>query len=327
MGALHLRRVLQKSGLIVSAYRKWVSVRQELKLKGHEDAVFHGPQFFLPVFGGRRVVTIHDLSVYSWAHCHPPGRVKMMQVEIARAVQCADMVLTDSEFTGREVAAFFSLPLDRLRAVPLGSSDGFFPRGEPKLAPVLTRLGLKADRYCLYAGTIEPRKNIDTLLDAYERLPYETRKRWPLVLCGYQGWQSERLHARIEKYGSQGWVRYLGYVSGDDLPYVFAGARLFAFPSLYEGFGLPVLEAMASGVPVVCSDSSSLPEVAGEAAAMCAPQDTDALTALLARGLEDDSWRAHARKQGLLRAAQFSWRSCAEMTGAAYRAVLRQSVA
>jgi len=302
-------------------------VRQEWKLKGHEDAVFHGPQFYLPAFGGRRVVTIHDLSVYSWAHCHPPGRVKMMQAEIGRSVQCADMVLTDSEFTRQEVAAFFSLPLDRLRAVPLGSSDGFFPRGEPKLAPVLTRLGLKADRYCLYAGTIEPRKNIDTLLDAYERLHYETRKRWPLVLCGYQGWQSERLHARIEKYGSQGWVRYLGYVSGDDLPYVFAGARLFAFPSLYEGFGLPVLEAMASGVPVVCSDSSSLPEVAGGAAAMCAPQDTDALTALLARGLEDDSWRAHARKQGLLRAAQFSWRSCAEMTGAAYRAVLRQSVA
>jgi alpha-1,3-rhamnosyl/mannosyltransferase len=326
-GALRLRRMLPNSGVIVSAHRKWVSVRQEWNLKGHEDAVFHGPQFYLPVFGGRRVVTIHDLSVYLWEHCHPPGRVKMMQAEIARAVQCADMVLTDSEFTRQEVAAFFSLPLDRLRAVPLGSSYGFFPRGQSNLAPVLTRLGLKADRYCLCSGTIEPRKNIDTLLDAYERLPYETRKRWPLVLCGYHGWQSERVHARIEKYGSQGWVRYLGYVSGDDLPYVFAGARLFAFPSLYEGFGLPVLEAMASGVPVVCSDSSSLPEVAGEAAAMCAPQDTDALTALLARGLEDDSWRAHARKQGLLRAAQFSWRSCAEMTGAAYRAVLRQSVA
>jgi len=325
--ALRLRRMLQKSGLIVSAYRKWVSVRQEWKLKGHEDAVFHGPHFFLPVFGGRRVVTIHDLSVYSWAHCHPPGRVKMMQAEIARAVQCADMVLTDSEFTRQEVAAFFSLPLDRFRVVSLGSSDGFFPRVQSKLAPVLTRLGLKADRYCLYSGTIEPRKNIDTLLDAYQRLPSETRKRWPLVLCGYQGWKSERLHARIQKHANEGWVRYLGYVSGDDLPYVFAGASLFAFPSLYEGFGLPVLEAMASGVPVVCSNSSSLPEVAGEAAAMCAPQDTDGLTALLARGLEDDSWRAHAREQGLSRAAQFSWRSCAKMTAAAYRAVLRQSIA
>lgn len=321
--SLRLRRMLQNSGLVVSAHRNWVSMRQSLQLKGHEDAVYHGPQFYLPAFGGPSVVTVHDLSVYSWAHCHPSGRAKMMQTEMVRAVKRADMVLTVSEFTRREVAAFFSLPLDRLRAIPLGSSDGFFPRGDTELAPVLTRLGLKTDRYCLYSGTIEPRKNIDTLIDAYERLPYETRKRWPLVLCGYQGWQSARLHARIQKAATQGWVQYLGYVSGDDLPYVFAGARLFAFPSLYEGFGLPVLEAMASGVPVVCSDSSSLPEVAGEAAAMCAPQDTEALTALLARGIEDENWRANARKKGLSRAAEFSWRRCAERTRAAYRAILR----
>jgi len=116
-------------------------------------------------------------------------------------------------------------------------------------------------------------------------------------------------------------VRYLGYVSSEDLPHVFAGARLFAFPSLYEGFGLPVLEAMASGVPVVCSNSSSLPEVAGGAALMCAPDDTDGLATLLRRGLEDDDWRAEAQKLGVQQADRFSWARCAAQTGDAYRTV------
>src|SRR5690606_31364833 len=117
-------------------------------------------------------------------------------------------------------------------------------------------------------------------LDAYSRLPEALRKKYPLALCGYQGWRNTDLLARIDKAEKEGWARYIGYVSGQDLPYVFAGARLFTFPSLYEGFGLPVLEAMASGVPVVCSDSSSLPEVAGKAALMCDPNNVDHLTDL-----------------------------------------------
>lgn len=321
--SLRFRRVFQNSSLAVRAHRTSLSMRQARALRGCEDAVYHGPQFYLPRFGGPSVATIHDLSVYNWADCHPPGRARMIRGEIKLAIERASMLITDSEFTRREVADFFRLPLDRLRAVPLASSEAFRPWPIDQLEPVLCRLGLQAGSYCLFTGTIEPRKNIDTLLDAYEALPEQVRDRWPLVLCGYEGWRSGQLHSRIEKGTRQGWLKYLGYVSGEDLPKVVAGARLFAFPSLYEGFGLPLLEAMASGVPVVCSNSSCLPEVAGDAAAMCEPKDVDALKGLLTMGLEDEAWRKNARDRGLSRAALFSWRRCAEETAAVYRAVAR----
>lgn len=319
--ALRLRRMVQNSTLAVRAHRSFASMRQARALRGSEDAVYHGPQFYLPKFGGPSVATIHDLSVYNWADCHPPGRARMIRGEIKLAIERASMLITDSEFTRHEIADFFGLSLERIRAVPLASSDAFRPCPSDRLDPVLSRLGLQAGAYCLYTGTIEPRKNIDALLDAYESLPDRLRRRWPLVLCGYEGWRSRQLHSRIERGGRQGWVKYLGYVSGEDLPKVVAGARLFAFPSLYEGFGLPVLEAMASGVPVVCSNSSCLPEVAGDAAAMCDPRDVDALRGLLMMGLEDEAWREGARERGLSGAARFSWRRCAEETAAVYRAV------
>ncbi|MCK2089610.1 glycosyltransferase family 4 protein [Thauera aromatica] len=319
--AVRVRQRLQNSPAIVSAHRVWLSRRQSHSLKEHNEAIFHGPQFYLPRFDGKSVVTIHDLSVFTWAHCHPGGRARMMRQEIVKSVSRASMVLTDSEFTRQELVAFFSLPPERVRAIPLASAACFRPRLPTELDAVLPRLGLRPGNYCLYSGTIEPRKNLGALLDAYQRLPTSLRHRLPLVLCGYQGWQSADLHARIQKAAGEGWVRYLGYVSGAELPHVFAGARLFAFPSVYEGFGLPVLEAMASGVPVVCSNSSSLPEVAGDAALMCAPHNVDTLTDLLRQGLEDEGWRSEAQRKGLAQAARFSWAQCARKTGAAYRAV------
>lgn len=129
---------------------------------------------------------------------------------------------------------------------------------------------------------------------------------------------------RLRTAEGEGWVRYLGFVSENDLPLLFAGARLFTFPSLYEGFGLPILEAMASGVPVVTSTSSTLPEVAGDAAAMCDPEDVESLTRLIAQGLDDERWRDTAIERGLAQAGRFSWKRCAEETAAIYRSALAQ---
>ncbi|RYE71796.1 MAG: glycosyltransferase family 1 protein [Oxalobacteraceae bacterium] len=176
--------------------------------------------------------------------------------------------------------------------------------------------------YSLFAGTIEPRKNIETLLTAYETLPLATRQRWPLILAGYRGWQNEAIFARIESAQRQGWARYLGFVPAEDLPVLFAGARLFAFPSLYEGFGLPVLESMSSGVPVVCANNSSLLEVAGEAALMCEAMDIDTLAQHMAKALENGPWRAEARQRGLAHAEGFSWDRCAAQTLTSYRRTL-----
>ncbi|KYP95475.1 mannosyltransferase, partial [Sodalis-like endosymbiont of Proechinophthirus fluctus] len=172
--------------------------------------------------------------------------------------------------------------------------------------------------YTLFTGTIEPRKNLMVLFSAYEQLPLKLRQRYPLVISGYKGWGSGAEHQRLERGSREGWVSYLGYVAQEELPILFAAARLFVFPSLYEGFGLPVLEAMASGVPAVCSNVASLPEVANDAALTCDPRDVDALSEGIARGLQDDVWRVETIDAGLARAQMFSWQRCAQDTIKAY---------
>ena len=314
-----LRMQLRKSNLVTRVYQTLVGIRSQIALRSHREAIFHGPGFYLPKFTGHSVATFHDLSIFTWAHCHPPERVRFMQRELKLTLQRASMLITDSEYTRHEIANYFGYPLDKIRTVPLACSPDFHPRDAIETNSILNKFGLAHGGYTLYAGTIEPRKNIESLLDAYAELPDLLRSRWPLVLAGYRGWQSEVLHQRIEAAVSAGWARYLGYVANDDLPILFAAARLFVFPSLYEGFGLPVLEAMASGVPVVCSNSSSLPEVAGGAALMCDALDVDKLTQLIAFGLEDASWRVGAVAKGLAQSSKFSWQRCAKETIAVYR--------
>ena len=317
-----LRQVVLKNTLSRELYRLVSPLLKQHAIRDYADHVYHGPNFYLPSFKGPSVCTFHDLSIFKWAHCHPPERVRYMRKEIAATLKRADMLITDTETTRQEVAAYFGWPLDKIRAVPLACSADFRPRNEAALSTVLTKHGLTLQGYSLYVGTIEPRKNLDVLLDAYALLPLAVRQQWPLILIGYQGWRSEYLHERIKAAVSEGWVRYLGFVDANELPLLYAGARVFVFPSLYEGFGLPVLEAMASGIPVVCSNASTLPEVAGEAAAMCDPQDVDTLSELINRALQDDNWRERAVKKGLLQAAKFSWKRCATETATVYKEVL-----
>lgn len=312
----------QQSRVAVAAYSGLNAWLQSRALKGLADHVYHGPNFYLPRFAGRSVATFHDLSCYLWPHCHPPERVRYMEAEIELALQRASALITDTEYTRQEVARFFSWPLEHVHAVPLASAAEFHPRTPVQLQPVLAALGLEAGGYTLYAGTIEPRKNIATLLDAYEQLAPSLRQHWPLVIAGYRGWNSAALHERLQHGQAAGWVRYLGYVDHGVLPHLMAGARLFAYPSWYEGFGLPVLEAMASGVPVVCSNASTLPEVAANAPLFHDPADAEALRQALQIGLHDDAWRAQARTEGLRQAGRFSWQRCAQQTLQVYRTVL-----
>ena len=316
------RQAVLKNPLTRELYSLVSPLLKQHALRGYTDHVYHGPNFYLPPFAGPSVCTFHDLSIFTWAHCHPPERVKYMRKEISATLKRADMLITDTETTRQEVAAYFSWPLDKIRAVALACSADFRLRNELELSPVLAKHGLTLQGYSLYVGTIEPRKNLDVLLDAYALLPQALRQQWPLILIGYQGWRSEHLHERIKAAVSEGWVRYLGFVEANELPLIYAGARFFVFPSLYEGFGLPVLEAMASGIPVVCSNASTLPEVAGDAAAMCDPKDVDGLSKLINRALQDESWRELAVNKGLLQAAKFSWQRCASETAAVYKEVI-----
>jgi alpha-1,3-rhamnosyl/mannosyltransferase len=171
----------------------------------------------------------------------------------------------------------------------------------------------------LAVSTLEPRKNLPRLLMAYARLPEALRARHPLALVGAKGWLNAELEQHLAPLERTGQLRRLGYVSQEDLPALYAGAHAFAYPSLYEGFGLPLLEAMASGAPALSSRCSSLPEVAGAAALLIDPEDLDALTAGLERLLDDAPWRVQARARGLEQARRFSWERCVEDTVAVYR--------
>lgn len=318
-GAHGLKRLVQKSNLAMEAYRVLMPLLRKHALKEHEEFIYHGPNFFLPPFPGRKVATFHDLSPFKWSECFDPAKVRYLQKEFEKTLKTADALITDSEFTRHELAEFAGWPLEKIHVVPLAAGPEFRPRTEEEILPVMKRYGLKYQDYSLFVGTIEPRKNIIRLLDAYELLPKIVRQRWPLILTGYRGWRSEDIHSRIKEAEREGWAKYLGFLPAEDLPLLFSGAKTFVFPSLYEGFGLPVLEAMQSQVPVVCSDAASLPEVAGDAALLVSPENTEGLAQEILRGLTDENVGKFLKERSAERSRQFNWKRCSKETAAVYK--------
>jgi alpha-1,3-rhamnosyl/mannosyltransferase len=301
-------------GTIAKFLRPPASARRWNLQRKIKRCLLHSPNYFLPEIVDRGVVTIHDLSVFKYPDTHPVERIRQFERRFASTLKKSEHLITDSEAIRVEVAEYFGWDKNRITAIPLGVPREFRPYGEFELAEPLSRYGLVAGRYCLCVSTLEPRKRIDRLLDAYADLPAMSRARFPLVLAGSKGWLNEQLEAKIELGEAQGWLRYLGFVPEPDLPFLYAGAHAFFFPSLYEGFGLPILEALASGVPTLTSSSSSLPEVAGGAAWLVAPDDHDDLKDGLEKVMFDDDWRTSARRRGLEVAAKRTWQECAQRT-------------
>lgn len=314
-----LRTRLAGNRVAVRVYHALIPQLQRWQLRAEQGAIYHSPNYFLPPFPGRTVATIHDLSHHLHPQFHPAARIDYMRRALPDCLRRADHLITDAESVRQELVEHFGYPAERITAIPLGASPSFRPHSPQEASARISQWDLQPQSYSLYVGTIEPRKNLDRLLTAYETLPQALRQRYPLVLAGGSGWRSEHTHQRIARAASAGWLRYLRYVSQEDLPALYAGARVFVYPSLYEGFGLPVLEAMASGVPVITSNCSSLPEVVGSAALQVHPEDEAALAQAMARALQDDSWRAHASAAGLQRSAQFSWQRCVEQTVHVYQ--------
>ena len=317
-----VRHKLGKISVISAVYGKLMPMLAARQLDQVKDGIFHGPNFFVPQTDLPSVVTIHDLSAYHYSEWHPKTRFDRMRKMIPQAIERASVVLTDSEFTKSEILREFGIRPDKVHAISLGVDPTYHPRSAETLAPVLARFGLTVSGYSLFVSTIEPRKNLLNLIGAYRLLPLEMRQRWPLVLVGGEGWNSAAIHSEIEAGVSEGWLKYLGFVEQEFLPILYAGCRLFTYPSLYEGFGLPIAEAMASGVPVLTSNCSSMPEVAAGCAWLVEATEVEAIYVGLKTALEDEPWRSKAIQKGLQRSSQLTWDACMQRTVNAYQIAL-----
>ena len=283
----------------------------------HAFDLYHEPSFLPFRFSGPTVITIHDLS-FLRPEMHPSQRVKAVTTALPRAIERAAAIIVDSEFVRQEVIAVYGVSPDRVSAIPLGVSSEYRPRSSAEVGANLARYNLAYREYMLAVGTLEPRKNLLQALAAHAALPEHARKAVPLVVAGMKGWLSQELEARIRAAEERGEVRWLGYVPAEDLPQIYSAARLLVYPSLYEGFGLPVLEAMASGIPVITSDQASLPEVAGDAGIMVDPRDCDALRDAMLRLIEDEKELQRRIELGHTQAARFTWHMCAAKTMSVY---------
>lgn len=285
--------------------------------------LYHDPSLWPFEFDGPMVMTLHDLTHVHFPETQPKDRLVEIERHAARSVERAQRILVDSDFIGAEVCRYYGVAAERVTVAPLGCAARFHPRSAEQLVAPLQALGLQAGEYLLCVGTVEPRKNLQLALRAYEQLPAAVRSRYPLVIVGMPGWRTEQLAAPLQRAIANGQVRLLGYQSDHTVAELLSGARLLVFPSLYEGFGLPVLEAMASGTPVLLTRSSALPEVAGEAGTYIDAQDEQVCAAAMQRLIDDQVYWQQQRDAGLLRAQAFSWQRCAQITTRVYRQVVK----
>lgn len=305
-----------------SRIRRWLdrrSARATLR-----ETLVHGPNYFLPDGIERGVITAHDLSVFRFPETHPAERVRQFERRFQDSLNRSAHVITDTETVRHELIEAFGLQPEMVTAVPLGVEPKFLPRAEEDIQPQLSALGVQAGSYALCVSTLEPRKKIAELLTAWEALPRTLRDGVPLLLAGGAGWRNEALREAVDRGAAQGWLKHLGFVDEAAMPALYAGARLFIYPSVYEGFGLPPLEAMASGVQTIVSGRSCLPEVCGDAALYIDPEHIDGFKATIEEALSDESARQTHVQRGLARAAEFTWARCTEGTVAVYRTALAQ---
>ncbi|HET7307837.1 MAG TPA: glycosyltransferase family 1 protein [Gammaproteobacteria bacterium] len=291
-------------------------------VKKHAIQLYHEPNFVPLRFDGPIINTIHDLSILRFPETHPKERVRAIGDELPAAIERSDVVITVSEFIAREIIETFSVDPSKVRAIHNGVSEQFRPRKACEVHDCLAKHGLTYGRYLLAVGTLEPRKNITSLIRAYEKMPPGVRRRFPLALAGMKGWHYGELGREMEPLVAADEIKLLGYLSDDELPQVYAGSSMLVYPSIYEGFGLPPLEAMACGVPVIASNRASLPEVVGDAGVLVEPYDIDAIAEAIVSLIDDAGERERLGRVGLERSRGFSWQKCARETLAVYRQAL-----
>jgi glycosyltransferase involved in cell wall biosynthesis len=303
---------------------QWVAGEQAflppLAMRAGVDLV-HSLASTAPLWGRfRRVVTVHDLIYAHYPDAHPGIRDKGVRLLIPAAIRRSDRVIAISESTRGDLVDLLGVPSGVIDVVPQGM--GATRREQPlPEAEIRSRFALGDRPILLTMSAKRPHKNLAGLIDALARIPAERRPL--LVLPGYATWHEQELRDKAARAGLADDVRFLGWISGEELEGLWTFAEAFVFPSFYEGFGLPILEAMARGVPVACSDASSLPEVAGDAALLFDPRDPEAIAQTIDRLLDDAPLRERLRARGFQRARAFTWEQTARGTLASYARALQ----
>ncbi len=291
-------------------YRLWHRLQVPLPVQlftGRLD-LFHSPDFVLPPVNGRipTLLTIHDLSFLKYPETFPPQLVGFLKLVVPRSIERATHIVADSEATKHDLSELWHVPSDKVTVLYSGVNERFQPITDvKKITAVRAKYNLGDAPYVLSVGTIQPRKNYQMLIQAFKKVAQQHPH--SLIISGGKGWLYDDMMAEIDKQELNGRVRFIGFVDDADLPTLYSAATLFAFPSLYEGFGLPLLEAMGCGVPVITSNASSLPEVVGETAVQLSPHHPQQWTNALLELIDDPTRRTQLVAQGFRQVRQFSW--------------------
>jgi glycosyltransferase involved in cell wall biosynthesis len=305
--------------------RLWYRLRLPLWIEawtGQLD-LFHAADFVLPPVkpGTRAIVTIHDLSFVRYPDLVMPGMETHLNKWVPHSVRRANHVIAVSEATRQDLIALYQTPPEKITTLYHGVTPGFKPVVDPTaLAAVRQKYRLGENPFILSVSTIQPRKNYKRLIQAFAQIDSP----FLLVIGGDKGWHYQDIFAAVDKLGLEKRVLFPGFVADADLPALYSAASLFAYPSLYEGFGLPLLEAMACGTPVVTSNQSSLPEVVGEAALLIDPYDVDALAAAMRQVLTDTDLQQKLSQAGQIQAKQFTWSKMATKLTNLYQKTLKK---
>jgi glycosyltransferase involved in cell wall biosynthesis len=317
-------------------YRIWHRARMPIPvewLAGGCD-LFHATDFVLPPVlpRTRTVLTVHDLTFERDPASAPPQLLRFLKRVVPLSARRATHIVADSHATARDLAALYGIPREKMTVIHSGVEPRFFAEETTDdgrrttvvggRSPVVHQYGIGDGPFVLTVGTMQPRKNHLTLVKAFAQIVNRQSSIVNLVIAGGKGWQYDSVFAEVRALGLADRVKFIGFVDDADLPALYRAAALFVFPSIYEGFGIPPLEAMASGVPVVTSNASSLPEVVGDVGLMVDPLDVEGLAGAMQRALTDEAWRRQAVERGLARARQFTWKRAAEQLLGVYEQVL-----
>ncbi len=301
----------------------WEQVVFPFELAHQRSNLIHALAYASPLLSGvPAVVTVYDLSFILYPEYFRATNRTYLRWVTRWSTGCARHVIAISESTKQDLIRLFSLPANRVEVIPLGVEPEFFEEGKDQVREQFRRAKNLPEHFVLFIGTQEPRKNIPTLIRAFAQAKSRAHLPHRLVIAGGRGWMDDSIERTIEELNLQREVLRPGFIAQEELPLWYRAADVFVYPSQYEGFGLPPLEAMAAGTPVITSNCSSLPEVVGDAALLIDPRDEASLAEALSRVLTDSALSEDLGRRGRARAREFTWARAAQATAQAYRRVL-----